>query len=203
MFNRLIDNLALLLVMGLLYDILAFRRQPRRPLPRQFIAGLVLGAMGIALMINPLAFEPGIIIDARSVLLGVAGLFLGVVPTLTAMVLTATYRLHHGGIGAWTGVGVIATSGAIGLLWARLRRRPAYQISPPELYLFGVTVHLAMLGWLVALPPALYARRAGADLSTGDRRLSAGDHAARVASGPAPLPPAGRGSAARKRVALS
>ena len=44
-------------------------------------------------------FEPGIVFDTRSVLLAVSGLFLGAVPTVVAVTMTAAFRLLQGGAG--------------------------------------------------------------------------------------------------------
>lgn len=59
----------------------------------------------------------------------------------------------------WTGVAVIVTSGRIDLAWRHLRRKNLDDVSVRELYLLGITVHIAMLLWffLMPLPTALAA----------------------------------------------
>jgi len=150
----LVNNAALLLALGLLYDTIALKRQSENP-SAQVLIGVIFGAMGIAVMMNPWEFTPGVIFDTRSVLLSVGGLFFGFIPTLVAVLMTGVYRLYQGGTGAWTGVAVIITSGVIGVGWRHLRRNGLKEISSLELYVLGIVVHVAMLLWMLSLPWSL------------------------------------------------
>lgn len=148
----LVNNAALLLALGLIYDMLGPRLLGGKPSVPQFIAGVILGAIGIAVMLNPWEFRPGIIFDTRSVLLSISGLFFGTVPALLAVLMTGALRLYMGGGGAWTGVAVIVTSGGIGVAWRHLRRNREEDLSMRELYLFGIVVHVSMLLCMLSLP---------------------------------------------------
>ena len=150
-FSGLINNAALLLAMGLLYDTLALKRKVTWPFFQQVVSGVVLGLAGIGLMMSPVRLDSGVIFDTRSVLLGVTGLFFGTVPTVAAIVITGAYRLYMGGAGAIMGVGVITTSGLVGLAWRKYRFQDR-RISLAELYIFGFVIHVAMLLWTSALP---------------------------------------------------
>lgn len=159
----LIQNAALLLALALVFDI-AILRSPRetgaeeshwlvgRPGWWQIPFGLVLGMVGMAVMLTPWTLVPGLIFDTRSVLLGVSGLFFGVVPTLIAMAMTISLRLYQGGSGAVMGVSVILATGLIGMAWRHLRRKPLAEIGLGELYLFGIVLHVAMLAMAFTLP---------------------------------------------------
>ena len=150
--TALLQNAALLLALAVVYDLATSRRPiGGRPL-RQALAGAILGGIGIAIMLAPLGFEPGIVFDTRSVLLAVSGLFLGVIPTVVAMAMTAAFRLSQGGAAAWAGVSVILASGGIGIAWRRWRRRPLEDLTWRELYGLGVLVHLVMLALMLTLP---------------------------------------------------
>lgn len=152
----LINNVALLLALGLLYDVIPLRRRLRMISVMQVVTGLLLGGIGLAVMLNPWEFfTEGVIFDTRSILLSIAGLFFGVVPTMIAVMMTAALRIFQGGAGAFTGVGVIATSGLIGIGWRHLRRGGLETISLKELYLFGLVVHVNMLLWMLTLPDDL------------------------------------------------
>jgi signal transduction histidine kinase len=144
-----------LLALGVLYETLGHRPRGEKPTLQQGLTGVVLGAIGIAVMLTPWEFTPGVVFDTRSVLLSVSGLFLGTVPTLVAVLMTAAFRLYNGGAGAWTGVAVIVTSGSIGIAWRHLRRRELEDVSIRELYAMGVVVHIAMLLWMFSLPWSL------------------------------------------------
>lgn len=150
----LVQNAALLLATVVVFDMAT---QGRRAAPlrwRQAGMGVFLGGLGIGLIITSYQFEPGIVFDSRSVLLGVAGLFFGGIPTAVAVAVTGLFRLWQGGEASWVGTGVIISSGAIGYFWRRLRGRPLTDIGAAELYAFGVVVHLVMLAWMLGLPEA-------------------------------------------------
>jgi signal transduction histidine kinase/ActR/RegA family two-component response regulator len=132
--------------------MLGDRPQVKKNSVQQILTGVAIGAIGIAIMLNPWEFMSGVVFDTRSVLLSISGLFLGAVPTLLAVLITGCYRLYLSGTGAWTGVAVIATSGGVGLLWRHLRHNKESGITTRELYLFGITVHIAMLLWMSSLP---------------------------------------------------
>jgi len=155
-FMGLVNNAALLLALGLLYDYF-LRHLPRKqpPVLQKIVTGILLGLIGTAIMMTPLPFGNGVVFDTRSVLLCISGFFFGTIPTLIAVSMTAAVRLYNGGTGAWTGVAVIVSSGAIGIVWRRLRTRiPNVNTDAGigELYLLGVVVHAAMLAWMLTLP---------------------------------------------------
>lgn len=90
----LIQNASLLLTLVLLYDVVISSRRGAPSLGGLVFSGIILGSIGIAISLTPLDFSPGIIYDTRSVLLSVSGLFLGTIPTLLAMLVTAFNRLY-------------------------------------------------------------------------------------------------------------
>ncbi len=150
----LIFNAALLLLVVQVLDLVTTRRWPDWQNQRQVLTGLILGALGLGVMLSPVPLVPGVVLDVRSVLLCVAGLFFGVVPTAIAVLMTAAYRLEQGGAGAVTGVCVIVTSGLIGLAWRRWHRTPLESIHGLDLYLMGLGVHGVMLALMGLLLPA-------------------------------------------------
>ncbi len=151
-FLTLIQNVALLLATLLIFDILIRKEVIHNRWLRQVLSGLFLGGVGLLVMSTRWTFAEGIIFDTRSVLISTAGLFFGVIPTLIAMLITAAYRLYISGAAALTGVLVILASGGLGLGWRYLRRRRLEDIPVWQLYLFGVVVHLVMLGLMFTLP---------------------------------------------------
>lgn len=150
----LINNIALLLALGLLYDTLLHKRRRISTVGSPLLTGLFIGLLGLAIMMTPWTYVPGVVFDTRSVLLCVAGLFFGTIPTVVAVLVTALFRAYTGGVGMWTGIAVIFTSGAIGLIWRHYRGGKLSTISIWELYLFGLLVHATMLLWMLTLPRA-------------------------------------------------
>jgi len=154
----LVNNAALLLSLGLIYDILSYRRNIQTPLLDRIVSGVTTGAIAVALMATPVIFGPGIIFDTRTILLGLTGLFFGTIPTVIAMAIAGAYRLALGGGGTAMGITTIVLSGACGLAWRHYRLRQAKAFSFGELYLFGVAVHLGMILCMLLLPTELIAR---------------------------------------------
>jgi hypothetical protein len=151
-FLSLVQNAALLLAVAFVYDLMtsSYRLGPGRLM--QVTIGVLLGIFGCVLIFSPWIYVPGIVFDTRSVLLGISGLFFGLVPTATAMAITATFRLSLGGEAAWTGVAVILATGTLGIVWHRYRRQDLDEISWRELYLFGLLIHVVMLALMFTLP---------------------------------------------------
>lgn len=157
----LINNAALLLAMCIVYDALSTREEKVKPGIRQLLSGTILGVICIAVMLNPLHWQQGIIFDTRSVLLCVAGLFFAPLSAFITMVMAAAYRIHLGGSGVWMGVAVILASGGIALLWKFTRKTALEAISLAELYALGLVVHLVMLGLMILLPGPIVVQTLG------------------------------------------
>lgn len=107
----LVHNIALLVALALVYQVIETRWHMRR-LASQCLYGLLFGVVGLVGMMTPVRFLPGIIFDGRSIILSVAGLFGGPVVALIAALMCGAYRLWLGGAGAVMGLSVIAESAA-------------------------------------------------------------------------------------------
>jgi len=151
----LVNNAALLMALGLVYDTLTGSKKTYNSALYQIIFGLMIGGIAIVLMATPVRWEPGIIFDTRTILIGLTGLFFGALPTSIAMALAAAYRFSLGGDGAAVGVATVISSGLIGLAWRKFRFRRKAELSLIELYLFGVAVHVAMVLCMLLLPQEL------------------------------------------------
>ena len=150
----LIHNAALLLAMIFIYDLAIDHKRTERLLWRKLVTGTGLGITTIVIMLTPWEYAPGIVFDTRSVLLGIAGLFFGSVPTLIAMIMAVAMRIWQGGAATITGVAVIIASGFIGICWRHFRFRESVRISLGELYIFGLVIHCVMLALMFLLPLA-------------------------------------------------
>ncbi|MGL5359764.1 MAG: LytS/YhcK type 5TM receptor domain-containing protein, partial [Shewanella sp.] len=154
-FLPLVQNAALLLALVLLYDAISYRHQQQYFWFWRGLIGFFIGGIGLAIMSTPWMYQPGIIFDTRSVLLCISGLFFGALPTLIAVLMTALYRLYIGGPAMWVGLGVIVSSGLIGVLWRHFRWAQLANLSDKEIFSFAFLVHGAMLLWFFTLPLAL------------------------------------------------
>ena len=145
------QNVSLLLAASLLFDVLANRRTAKT-LTGQIVAGLGVGCLGMLIMATPWSPVPGVIIDARTVLLGICGLFMGIVPTSIAAALAIGFRLASGGTGIWAGVTLIVMSAAAGVAWRHLRRGSPADASWSEFFIFGLVIHVMQLALALILP---------------------------------------------------
>jgi PAS domain S-box-containing protein len=143
-----ISNGALLLLLGALYVFLPVRPDARTWV-RKAALGLVLGIIGIGVMLTRWELQPGVLFDARSVVLAISGLFFGWLPTVVAAVAMGAFRVSQGGPGVVAGLLIILSSAVIGLLWRHVfpSRR-----SWLDYYLVGLLVHVAMLLSLFVMP---------------------------------------------------
>lgn len=148
----LLQNAALLIAFSMLYQNFWIKHEDSKRIYQKIIVGLVLSCIGIILMSTPWMMVPGISFDMRSVLLSVAGLFFGPIPTVIAMLATGIVRLSIGGAGLWMGLAVILLSGSIGLLWRKFRPNWKSKNYYVELLALGLVVHITMSALTVLLP---------------------------------------------------
>ncbi len=150
----IIYNTALLLALSLSYAIIE-PRSIKMTNKASLLMGFILGLLGIAIMINPHVLAPGIVFDARSVLISVTAMFMGPVSVCVTAVMTIAFRVFTGGSGTAPGIIVIIISAVIGLLWHRFRFEKAVADKSKrliELYIIGFITHLFMIASMLVLP---------------------------------------------------
>ncbi len=151
--NGLTLNAALLLIIYVIF-ISLYTRYWRRKGVFSFLLGTMIGLVGIALLYTAAQVEPGIALDARSILISTAGMFFGYIPAVTGTLILCAYRAFLGGPGVYMDLLVAVSSAAAGLLWHRLRykKMQGKRNRWLEFYLFGLVTHAAMLVCVLALP---------------------------------------------------
>jgi len=151
----LVQNVAILLSFSMLYDYFWTGKKRNNQIYYKIIAGIFSGIISVVLILTPWTFREGLFFDTRSILLSVTGLFMGVIPAIVSMIVTTLYRIYIGGVGMWMGVGVIISSGMVGICWRFIR--PEWQKSPViNLLLMGFVVHIFMLLCTAFLPSDLF-----------------------------------------------
>lgn len=119
---------------------------------RKVIQGFLYGSAAVIGISFPLELSPGIIFDARTVVLSVASAIGGPIVGAVSALLAGAYRLYLGGDGAVIGVYTILTSASIGLLYwnkfTRYRKKPSYWTSSA----FGFFVHIVAAFGFAFLP---------------------------------------------------
>lgn len=137
---ELIQTSALLLALSLLQG-LCLRFLSHRPRLAEIASGLVFGGVCVIGMMIPITLAPGVIIDGRSVVLSMAGLFGGPLAGVITGAIAGIYRVTLGGDGMIIGTISIALGVAFGLLYRAAWRGRRLSRRPLCLFAFGVAVH--------------------------------------------------------------
>ncbi len=150
-FTSLIYNAALLLSLGIIFDALTLRTY-RFEWWSKILAGIALGCIAIAIMVNPWILRPGIVFDTRSILLSLIGMFFGAVPAIISAAMAVGFRIVQGGDGVYMGCSVVIASLGWGYAWKRLHSKFGLHYTIWEFYALGIVNHLTMLGLTILLP---------------------------------------------------
>lgn len=102
--NAVVENAVMLLALCWLLAFTTSEWYRSAKLSAKLLAGLWFGSACILGMMSTSFGESGIMLDARTVVLSMAGLFGGPVVAGTAGVLAAGYRLWLGGVGVVPGL---------------------------------------------------------------------------------------------------
>jgi len=149
MLVELLKDVGLLALVALLYADLQ-QRVNQRSLAWPVACGLLFGIAAVMTMIQPIWMAPGIFIDARSVVLGLAASAAGPLAALVAGVIAGAYRLWLGGIGAAAGLTSIIATTAVGIVFASAMAARGTRVSSRHMLLLGLMVAPAhMLGFLL------------------------------------------------------
>lgn len=87
------------------------------------IIGVLFGLGAAITMIDPVEIAPGVIIDTRTVMVGLAALFGGIWAAVISAAISIVVRLFLGGAGAVPGVFAIVMAAAIALIYSKVTNR--------------------------------------------------------------------------------
>lgn len=142
-----------ILLFGLVFMVsLTDQKHNESKLPGKVLFGIVIGFITIIVMMNGFQLESGVIYDTRSVLIAVTGLFFSSVTSIIAAIIAIGYRIYLGGDGVYAGVLTIFFSIGIALLWKSFLIKKIHYNRHIKLYLFGLSIHIAMLLSQLAIP---------------------------------------------------
>jgi diguanylate cyclase len=108
----LFSNLGLLAAIALSYSVVVYYLHGTL---RSAIVGLLLGFGAIVSMLDPVKIMPGVIVDARTTMVMLAGFFGGPLAAVITLAIAGAYRIFLGGVGVYAGLISICVSAAIGL----------------------------------------------------------------------------------------
>lgn len=160
-----IINVGILLIFRSIYDFYWVKYRETYKSLMQYATGLVIGSVGIMLMIENIGWYSGskIMLDAKTVLLSLSGLFLGTRATITGALAMAGYAVYryfipelnffalNVGSDVWNADGIlifdlytIAISSLCGMLFNRFYSKWVSQYDIITLIKMAVAVHLLM-----------------------------------------------------------
>ena len=152
---NLILNTSFLVSISIIFN-LYFQKIQQQKIVYKFIGGIILGLAGVILLTISLKLPNGVIFDTRSILISISGLFYGFLPTSIATLIIIAYRIFLGGPGVFTGIAVVVSSAALGIIWRFVRKNPE-KLTKLEFYSFGVINHIIMLLCIFLLPENMIA----------------------------------------------
>jgi signal transduction histidine kinase len=151
LFYSFLNNIAVMLAVAIIHGFILKRLKDKSVLSR-FVSGIIFSFAVLAIMSNEFVLSPGVVFDARSVVISICGMFAGPIAVSITSATAIIHRIHTGGGGMTMGILVIISSALIGLLFYYLRETRPQLTKPLWLYIFGFIVHINMLFWAITLP---------------------------------------------------
>lgn len=143
---------SLLLSLCLLYAFIA-QRWPNGELTGKILSGGLFGVICVIGMEAPVTIAPGVIFDPRSVIISLSGVFGGPVGGVIVAFIAGGYRIYLGGGGAPVGVAVVVVCVGLGIAFRALHRAGHVPFNWLALLIFGLVVHVVVIGIFTQLPP--------------------------------------------------
>jgi len=142
MFIQLSEAVSLLLTLALFQQFI-LRRWSEGERAGTLLSGILYGSICIIGMVLTIELTPGVIFDARSVILSMASLFGGPVVGGIAAGMAIFGRWWIGGNGAYVGTAIIVVSAVLGLAYRYGVKHGWLQINFPYLLAFGLIVNVS------------------------------------------------------------
>ncbi|MDP2876948.1 MAG: PAS domain S-box protein, partial [Holophaga sp.] len=146
---ELLNNLAILVALSLVSGFIRQRRDLN--VWASILQGLLFGGAAIIGMLRPLAWAPGLIMDGRSVMISLCGLFFGPLAGIVAGGLALLYRILLGGQGVALSLWGIPAQIAMGIGFYYLWTYKGKLLTTQRLYGFGLAVHLVFFAIMLAV----------------------------------------------------
>lgn len=154
--QQLINNVALALVLVWISSLLTMRFREGKPVPRQILLGLAFAVASLAAMQTPIEITEGLLFDARNILIALAGLLVGSIAAVVAVVPVALYRLHLGGVGAFAGVGIAITIALVAVamrhFWFQHGRGTGWRHPLVVLAILSILLNPIRVLWVLTMP---------------------------------------------------
>lgn len=150
--SSLIRNIVILLIYSVIYDFYWIKYRETGKNIMKYATGILVGGIGISLMQEHLYWFNNVVLDSRTVLLCLTGLFFGYVPTVTATICIIIFRVYLGGPGLATGIFSSVMAASVGLIFNMINPDWLKQKPLKTLITTGIISHICMIFSLVLLP---------------------------------------------------
>jgi PAS domain S-box-containing protein len=148
-------NVAFLLALTFTFSVFRPLVQRVPPTWQSVIQGTLFGSFAVVIMLTPTTIAPGVIIDARVIMLMIAAAFGGWRTGIVAACLVIVFRILLSGVGVPAAMGASITTVVIGsVLHARAGGNIVWYTNR-RLLLLGGLAGLQQLLWALVLPGAL------------------------------------------------
>ncbi|MFA5424123.1 MAG: ATP-binding protein [Phycisphaerae bacterium] len=151
LFYSFLNNIAIMLAVAIVHGFI-FRYLADKKIAAKIFSGITFSFAVLATMSNEFVLSPGVVFDARSVVISICGMFAGLIPVLITSITAIIHRMNTGGGGITMGILVIISSALIGLAFHHGRKSKPELTKPQYLYLLGFIVHLVMMLLVFTLP---------------------------------------------------
>ncbi len=148
---QLLNNVTLLVTLIVGMQVLS-RHLSGQALPYKILSGIIFGLVSIISMLTPIAFETGVILDARSIVISLAGMFCGPLAASIAAIISGAFRIYLGGAGVPLGLSLILMGYTLGVVLYYLRQKDEKWIKPFWLILFNAILYFLMIAQSYFLP---------------------------------------------------
>ena len=149
-FFELLYNLSILVSISIISGFIGKREN--KYWRRALFQGILFGSAAVIGMLNPLVVTNGLIFDARSVMISLAGLFFGPLAAAISGCMALSLRVSEGGVGTTVAVLEIFFSAAMGSILYYKNKQLNCEISVKQLLFMGIIVHVVMLLLLSTIP---------------------------------------------------
>ncbi len=150
---QLFQNIVVLCTIAYLYAVVRNRLIRMSPVQQSLLEGLVFGAIAsVGMLLPPTVIAPGVTLDGRAVIIGVAGAFLRGWAVWLAALIAVCCRILLGGVGTFPGSGVIVTSAVVGFTLRLLSLSRKFKYSSLTFIVFGLLLAAIQLSWYAVLP---------------------------------------------------
>jgi PAS domain S-box-containing protein len=129
-----------------LLDLIELDQLRVHPFLRQSLMAFSLSCLGVLVMLVSYRITPGVQVDSRVMLLFVVGLYFGLLPTLSVVVITGLCRWYIGGAGVLPGIFSILISATAGRIMYHFYSDRLSQVSLKHLLLVSFALNLVMGG---------------------------------------------------------